>query len=565
MTKHSLANVSMVLGAVLLSTFTLKSQNGLLEGIQIHGNYDIYAQVYQADSATGAATGAEKSGFNSFANVIATKGAFTAGARLEAYMPPVQGYPENFGNQTIGLPFRYIQYNNNGLDITLGNFFEQFGSGMILRAYEERALGVDNAFDGIRVKYSPYRGVYVKGLVGNQRFYWAKSNGIVRGADVEWSINEFFPSLADKPLRLTFGGSFVSKYEAAGTSSLEIPENVASWAARTQLNYKGFAFLAEYAYKFNDPSTDNFYIYRPGQGVLISGTYSRKGFGINLTAKSIDNMSYRSNRDAIQNDLFINYLPALTRQHTYNLAATLYPYATQPRGEIGLQADIIYKIKKGTAIGGKYGTTIQINGAIINNLDTHQISTDGELSEEVYLPNDRKREGYTANLYSFGKSLYHRDYNIEIARKFSKSFKLKTTYMYTVSNIDITQGEKLGRNVYAHIAILDGLYKISRKHSIRTELQHLWTEQHLGDWAFALIEYSYSPHWFITVLDQYNYGNSIVKDRLHYPTVQVAYVNKANRISIGYGRQRAGIFCVGGICRQVPAATGLTMAITSSF
>jgi hypothetical protein len=57
-------------------------------------------------------------------------------------------------------------------------------------------------------------------------------------------------------------------------------------------------------------------------------------------------MNFRSDRTAQNNDLLINYLPALTRQHTYNLAATIYPYATQPNGEMAYQGDITYTLKK---------------------------------------------------------------------------------------------------------------------------------------------------------------------------------------------------------------------------
>ena len=32
-----------------------------------------------------------------------------------------------------------------------------------------------------------------------------------------------------------------------------------------------------------------------------------------------------------------------------------------------------------------------------------------------------------------------------------------------------------------------------------------------------------------------------------------------------YGKQRAGVFCVGGVCRAVPASNGLTFSFTSSF
>ncbi|MEZ4721990.1 MAG: DUF6029 family protein [Flavobacteriales bacterium] len=550
---------------LIAGTHTIQAQEGLLENIQIHGNVDVYAQTYKPDSIISAPVVPQKSGMNSFANFIATKGSFSAGVRIESYMPPVQGFNPNYGLQPVGVPYRYARYAQDRLDITVGNYYEQFGSGMILRSYEERALGLDNALDGVRLKYEPVDGVYIKALIGNQRFYWQKSTGYVRGIDAEWAMNEFIERLESSKLRLRIGGSFVSKYEDSKVTNLELPLNVASWAGRAHINYEGFGLLGEYVYKFNDPNADNHYIYRPGQGVLISATYSRKGFGINLTAKSIDNMHYRSNRDAQLNDLFINYLPALSKQHTYNLITTLYPYATQPAGEIGFQGDIIYKIKKGTALGGKYGTTIQGNVSVINNLDTHRISTTSELDQEVYLAHDPKRQGYKANLWTFGDKIYYRDYNIEIDRKFTKDFKLKTTYAYLEANIDVTQGTALGKNVYAHIAVLDGLYKLGKKHSIRTELQHMWTEQHLGNWAFAMIEYGYSPHWFITILNQYNYGNPIKALQVNYPTAQIAYINKANRISLAYGRQRAGIFCVGGVCRPVPAANGFTLAVTSSF
>ncbi|MEJ6490989.1 MAG: DUF6029 family protein, partial [Flavobacteriales bacterium] len=43
------------------------------------------------------------------------------------------------------------------------------------------------------------------------------------------------------------------------------------------------------------------------------------------------------------------------------------------------------------------------------------------------------------------------------------------------------------------------------------------------------------------------------------------YVREATRITLSYGRQRAGLFCVGGVCRFVPANNGLTLNFTQSF
>src|SRR5690554_7970994 len=92
--------------------------------------------------------------------------------------------------------------------------------------------------------------------------------------------------------------------------------------------------------------------------MIVNAGYSHKDLGIVLSAKSIDNMSFRSDRDAVLQDLTMGFIPPLTKTHTYNLVATLYPYASQPNGEVAFQADIIYNIKRGTKLGGKYGTDI---------------------------------------------------------------------------------------------------------------------------------------------------------------------------------------------------------------
>ncbi|GIR11834.1 MAG: hypothetical protein CM15mP23_04090 [Cryomorphaceae bacterium] len=45
--------------------------------------------------------------------------------------------------------------------------------------------------------------------------------------------------------------------------------------------------------------------------------------------------------------------------------------------------------------------------------------------------------------------------------------------------------------IKASIWVLETQYKLKPKHSIRTELQHLKTAQHEGNWAMGLVEYTY--------------------------------------------------------------------------
>jgi hypothetical protein len=554
-----------LLGHFLFSCFLLLSilgfrvqgysQNSVEEVLsrgEIHGNFQTNVQYYTEDTIIGAEEVPEDVRMNAFMNLTYTNGGLSAGLRYESYLNPILGFSP--GYQGSGIPFRYATYTQDRISVTVGNYYEQFGSGMIFRSYEERGLGLDNAMDGVRVKYKLHEGIHLKGIIGRQRIYYDYSAGILRGIDGEISLNELFKGMSSSKTRIMVGGSFISRYEKAQSTELVLPENVGASAGRFSLYHGNFSFNGEYAYKINDPSTTNGNIYKAGEGLLLQTGYSQKGFGMTVSAKRTDNMFFSSDRNSNAElfEGFVNYLPAVTKQHTYNLLSTLYPYATQPNGEMALQGDLIYTFKKGSAIGGKYGTTIAFNYATINNIDTIQLNDEED-----------KREGYTSDFYKFGDQKYFRDFNVEISKKFSKKFKSIFTYAYLEFDKFAIQGKE--GFIHAHVGIADMTYKIKPKHAIRTELQHMYTEDDLGDWATVLLEYTYAPHWFIAVQDQWNYGNSSVKKQLHYYYTSVGYNNKGNRISLGYGRQRAGIFCVGGVCRNVPASNGLALSITSSF
>lgn len=520
-------------------------------------------QQYNEDSLIGATVPPEKLGFNAFANIVYTKDKFSAGIRYETYLPAIAGFPGRYKGS--GLGYRFARYSHQKFDITIGNFYEQFGSGMAFRSYQERSLGIDNAIDGFRLIYRPTDGVTVKTIYGKQRIDFDDKliNGdeIIRAIDGELNLNDLFAEkLKEKTTKVTIGGSFITKFQKGDviekdTLLLKVPKNVAVASGRINVIRKGITFFGEYVNKINDPSADNKYIYKNGEALLLQAGYSKKGFGIVVGSKMVDNMSFRSDRDMVQLDGLINSLPTITKQHTYNLAATLYPYATVINGETGIMFDLFYKIKKKSKIGGKYGTLISVNYSAVNSLDTTNLTgTDGV----VY--------GYKRNSLFFGDEKFIRDFNIEVKRKMNKHLKLTYTYYNLEFNTLVTQITNDFKGLLrANMHVLEVGYKIKPKHSIRTEFQILNTKQDKKDWATVVAEYNWSPHWFVSVIDQYNYGNNDANKKIHYLFGTFGYINGANRIAAGYGKRRAGIFCVGGICRAVPASNGLEITITSSF
>ena len=163
------------------------AQNNTNNAGEIHGNFQVDAQYYLEDTLIGTTIAQEKMLSNAFSNIVYTRGNITAGFRFESYLNALQSIDPKY--KGTGVPYRFVTYTLEDLEITAGNFYEQFGSGLVLRAYEEKGLGIDNCFDGIRLKMNPYRGIYLKGMVGTQRNYFIKA-GLVRGFDGEIHLGE---------------------------------------------------------------------------------------------------------------------------------------------------------------------------------------------------------------------------------------------------------------------------------------------------------------------------------------------------------------------------------------
>jgi len=140
------------------------------------------------------------------------------------------------------------------------------------------------------------------------------------------------------------------------------------------------------------------------------------------------------------------------------------------------------------------------------------------------------------------------------------------SYFNITVNNDVAKVTNNAKGIInANIFVAEVGYKINSKHSLRMEAQTLLTSKDQGDWATGVIEYTLAPNFFFGIMDQYNFGNPNPDLRLHYLIGTFGYVREATRITLSYGRQRAGLFCVGGVCRFVPANNGLTLNFTQSF
>lgn len=550
--------IAILFTAVSISFLGFSQENSAGE---IHGDFDLNLQSYQEDLQIGAEAVDEVILYNAYLNLNYTKGDFATGLRYESYLNALADYdPEFNGN---GIPYRYATYSIDGLEVTVGNYYEQLGSGLIFRSYEEKGLGIDNAMDGVKLKYSPLQGMYLKTFIGKSRTHFTYSDGIFRGLDGELNINELLNSEAKT--KAIIGGSFVSRYQERTGIVFKMPQNVSAYAGRLDVSNGGWNYYGEYAYKINDPAnigSKSKVNYASGNAITQSITFSKRGFGFSAEMHRTDNMTFASDREKqTEKAYLINYIPTLSKPHAYSLLA-LYPCATQADGEFGMQFDVFYKMKKGSLLGGKYGTKLIFNYSRINGLNNGNSILNDQLDHSPMLISIK------------GEELYFSDFNLEINKKINKKIKANFVIANQTYNKDFLEGKPTGDYgvLNSTILIADVSYKIKKGHSIRIELQKLNSKQleHAkklaeGDWNMGLLEYTISPNWFFAVQDMYNWGNEEISKQLHYVNINAGFIKGANRFSVGYGKKREGIFCVGGVCKTVPSSNGFNLSISSSF
>lgn len=525
------------MGVKIISVLTLFFCVSLLHAQDIgkfSGSFESNTHVYENDKDIGARKPNDKIASNNYLNLKYQYKYFDVGVRLESYLPSLQGFNINY--KGTGIANRYIRFKNDNLDVTAGNFYEQFGSGLIFRTFEERQLGIDNSLDGIRLKYDFKDIFFLKAIMGTQRNAFKKNeddlHGKIRGLDVDLSINNLL-EITSFPL-MKLGVSYISKYEKYNGSE-DVPVTVDAFSARFDIESESADMSLEYVEKDKDFNQLMFLPMPKGRALLLNGGLYGKGLSLNYTIRRLENMSYQSLRTAIAPQMMINYLPVLVKQHSYSLS-NIYIYHGNPNGEIGLQCDLLYKIPKKSFLGGKYGTQLAFNYAQYNDL--------------------KRISATETKFFEISDDLFYRDFSLEITKKWSKKFKSILVYNY--QELKKSKDKTINPNIIS----LDMQYKITSRNSMRLELQHLSIDDDKKNWMASLLEFSFAPSYSFFVADDYNYGN---ENKVHYYTCGISLSKASTKFIATYGRQREGLSCVGGVCRIMPAMKAFTISLSTRF
>ena len=505
----------------------------------VTGSIESNSIQYAMDEATGAVLPEDHFGSNNYAKVDAFWGNFSAGFQIEGYMPVLQGYPSHL--EGFALTSKYAAYSADGWNVRLGNFYGQFGSGLLFRSWEDRDLGFNNSLEGIDVAYNWNDAVSFRAICGRPRLGMGVKDVWVRGADANLSLARLAGlSAAD----VVLGASYVDRYEDASWNH-DARSNVGGYSARAGLGWYGFSLKGEYVSRASELTTEDS---KGSRAIVGELGYSGHGLGITATFRKMSNMVFYISRD-LQDGIYeiINYTPALTQQYTYSLT-TINPYFSHPNDEIGGQVDISYNFRRGSLLGGKRGLKIHANYSEWHGPDNAFLGTGDQI-------------------------LYFRDASIDLDKSFSSKLKMKALYSFQSYNPALKAPNHLGEAMWnSHIVVFDILYKFDKKHSLRTEIQHLATRKDIqGDdydrfrsnWLSGLLEYNVAPYWSIYVQDSWNYGND--EQRLHYYNGGFSYSRGSVRADLSYGRYMEGYICSGGVCRSIPAYTGANLKFTFIF
>jgi len=487
---------------------------------------------------------------------------FTASVQIESYEPfALINYSKAYKGTDVGT--YSLNYKNSKLNITAGHFYTQFGSGLILRNWEDRQLGINNAILGGKISYNPASFISMTALYGKQRNGFTTSAGELFGFNSELEL----ATLLDfSKTTLSLGFSYVGRKENTTIIAPSFEELTNSFSARVDFYQANFYSSAEYVSKSKDAIIQQGQIangfIKPGSALLFNTGYSQKGFGIDATFRRLENMSFYSERKTaanVFNENLINYTPGLTKQHDY-LLTNIFVYQAQSGvsffdpgllkvGEIGGQLDLFYKINKDTFFGGKYGTKIALNAAYWAGLK-------GDY--------DFANQDYNVDGFGFGGK-YFSEVSIEIRKKWSpkwRSILYFVNQFYNKKDIESSFG---AGTINSNIAVFESTHKLGKGKALRFEVQKLNSDSEKHDWTGGTVEYTFNSKFSVYVNDIYNSGTDSDTSETHFYNVGGSYTKGATRLGLNYGRQRAGLLCVGGVCRFVAEATGLTANLSMSF
>ncbi len=522
--------------AALFLTISLLTVKAFAQG-HLSGDFMMNANFFQRDSGINAANNPlydhYLSGGEAWLGLRYTNKGFTASVRADVFNNSNLYNPTQALNG-FGLGAWTLSKEVQGLTITAGYIYDQIGSGILFRSYEDRGLLIDNALVGVHLKYKLTDNITVKGFTGQQKFLFNRYNPILKGfnAEGDFSLGEkvhIVPGVGvlNRTLDQANMDVIVTNINAQDTSTRFVPRyNMYAFTAYNTLTVGDLSWYIEGAYKTHESivNSSNLLADKPGNVVYTTLGYARKGFAVNLTGKRTEYFEMRTSPNEILIRGLMNWQPIVARLRPQRLMARYTP-ASQNQSELAGCADVL--------ISPNDNFNLILTYTHINTL----------ASTKLY------REAYAeAEFRGWEKAI------------------LNGGVQYMQYNQELYQSKPKVPIINAVTPFIELTYRLSKKHSIRTEWEYMATQQDYGSWLFGLIEFNIAPKFSFAVSDMYNTTvGPHATGQHHYYSVFTAFTKGPHRFTLAYVKQVEGINCTGGVCRYEPAFSGVRFGCTSTF
>jgi len=484
---------------------------------------------------------------------------FTVFARVDAFNNSNLKNPTE-ANTSFGIGAWSVSKQTKDLTITAGYIYDQVGSGILFRAYEDRGLLIDNALVGFQLKYKLNSHITLKGMTGQQKdndfgSTSAADNSLltlsqryapvikVFNAEGDYNIGKahLIPGIGflNRTLDQASMNSIVNTLDGyVKSAQFEPMYNMYAFTAYNTLTIGNFSWYAEGAYKTHEAVVNlaNVLVDKPGNVEYTTLGYAQKGIALNVTGKRTDFFVMRTSPNQTLTDGLLNWQPIVADLRPQRLMSRYSP-ASQDISEMAGTADLLIAPSDYLNSQFTYTHIDDLNGQ--------------DLYREIY--GEASYRGVKSWIFSGGAQ--YLEYNQAV-------YDSKTLPM-----------------LYAITPFGEVTYRFTNTKSLRFEMEYMNTKQDYGSWVFALLEYNLAPRWSFSASDMYNIKPNpasndpnvnettlvVPSQGNNYYDLYISYTKAANRFSVAYVKQVDGINCSGGVCRYEPAFSGVRATITSSF
>jgi len=481
---------------------------------------------------------------------------FIFGIRYE-YDDPIE-----YGTGTKGISRRYVEFNKDNFLVRAGNFYELFGNGLVLNAFENRGLGFNTQFDGLKLNYkNNWKNVKLDAtFVGGGMVY---DDYLVSGREETYSLRG--GNIKFSPIKLfSFGGSYV--FAKGNIPSGNISTDITSelFEGDFAFNYKSISFQGSYANKKTITVPNSLYPQSKtprGDGGYASLTYASGGLGVTADYKNyrfdLVTPDERSSTNPTKVLPFQNP-PTCIKEHSSTLLSR-YPHTPDFNDEVGFQVDAFYTPVE--------DLTFNLNASLTSrhydymDVDTTTLTRYERIDRNnSFLPSPENKYSPYWELFLETEYYYkqHWYFKAAVGRQYS--------VLYTI--IDPASSDI----VHTFTVPVMVKYDFAKIYSVELHAEQQWVYNSIRidkkkfNNEYLSLSVSRSPSLIVNGTIEFSNDEEDPSGKKMWGTGEITYkFSSANSVTFSFGSERGGLKCSSGICRYVNPFNGFRLMVINNF